>query len=323
MSVYNGELFVARAIDSILAQTLHNFELILINDGSTDGTQAILDTYSDPRIVQVKQSNHGLIYSLNKGIGLARADLIARHDADDVSEPSRFKKQVQVFKKHARVSVVGSAFMLTTVDDVDVAAFVPPIADVDIRRQMFTRNPLCHGSVMMRTAAVREVGGYSRTTSVAEDYDLWIRLAQAGHGFANLPEPLYRWQHNPLGISWNNDAKQAKEVEALRAALWKSQSVPVQSITTLVHRVWHIRLHQSQYAGQSARQLALDQWRLMRLSLRYRAYAQALRAALTYICMIPFNITAIGEWLWLTTKQFLRRSKHSVGQLLRSGSAPA
>ena len=108
MSVCNSEPFIRDAINSILGQTFQDFEFIIINDGSTDGSLQIIQSYGDSRIRITSQENLGLTKSLNKGIGIARGEYIARQDADDISEPSRLEKQVAVLEQNSRAVLVSS-----------------------------------------------------------------------------------------------------------------------------------------------------------------------------------------------------------------------
>jgi glycosyltransferase involved in cell wall biosynthesis len=320
MSVFNGGPSLSRAIESILNQTFKNFEFIIINDGSTDESLQIIKSYADadPRIVVLNQSNHGLIYSLNRGIRHARADLIARIDADDSSHPQRFEKQVAALRAFPEVSVIGSSFSLVDQNDHTIRTFVPPSDDIDIRRQLFSRNPLCHGSVMMRKDTIESVGLYHASAVVAEDYDLWVRVASAGGTFMSIPESLYRWQHNPDGISWNNNDKQAKQVARLREGLWQKLDFPSESSWNLIRRVWRIRLKQPIFAGQSARQLALDQYRLTKLLIQHGRIGSSVRLGLVYLCMFPFNALSISEQALLKLERYLARTRHWLSQSLRS-----
>jgi glycosyltransferase involved in cell wall biosynthesis len=195
MSVYNGERFLEEAVESILDQSLAELELIVIDDGSTDGTAEILSTYatSDPRVVVRAQPNEGRAAALNRGLGLARAPLVARLDADDVALPGRLERQRRFLAEHERVAVVGGA--VTFIDDEGrpFGDWRYPLTDVEIRRAFDTSTPLVHPAVMMRADAVKAVGGYRPVFEESEDVDLWLRLA-AAHELANVPELVLRYR---------------------------------------------------------------------------------------------------------------------------------
>jgi len=197
MSVYNAERYLREAIESILAQTLDDFEFIIVEDGSTDWSKQIIAEYAqrDVRVLPVwNVSNLGLTKSLNRGLDKARGVYIARQDADDRSLPERLQKQAAFLDAHPEVGLVGSWFMRMTEAGQPLHVIETPVADQAIRLKLFTRgNAFAHGSVMFRRECVEKVGGYREQFSYAEDYDLWLRIADR-YGVANLPEPLYWWR---------------------------------------------------------------------------------------------------------------------------------
>lgn len=205
MSVYNGEQYLSEAINSILSQTFADFEFLILDDGSTDKTPDIIRSYAstDARIRPIIRENRGLITSLNQLLMEARAPLIARMDADDIAEPSRFQRQIAFFMEHPEVGVLG-----TWSQDIDIAgkpieteALDHPITHEDFLRAVSTGQALiCHPSVMFRTDIVRAVGGYHSAFKHCEDLDLWLRLATQTK-IANLPERLLHYRHNDNQVS--------------------------------------------------------------------------------------------------------------------------
>ncbi|WP_353230835.1 glycosyltransferase [Novosphingobium sp.] len=199
MSVYNGERFLAAAIDSVLAQTCPDFEFLVMDDGSTDASPAILADYAarDPRLRVFTRRNRGLIASLNELLALARAPLVARMDADDVCLPDRFEQQARFLGEHAEVGVVG-----TWTEDIDEngAPYPLHVADHPLDHAGFVAAVvtgallLCHPAVMFRRDLVRDVGGYHPAFRHCEDLDLWLRLASVTR-IANLPQRLLRYRH--------------------------------------------------------------------------------------------------------------------------------
>jgi glycosyltransferase involved in cell wall biosynthesis len=198
MSVYNGEQFLALAIESILAQTFTDFEFLILDDGSKDGSAAIIDAYAaqDSRIRAIHRENKGLIVSLNQLIEESRAPLIARMDCDDISLPERFAKQMAFLKANPEYGVVGS-----WTADIDENGEPYPIEGDDHATThegflaAIAKGPLlCHPSVLMRREAVLAVGGYHAAFQHCEDFDLWLRLAGVTR-LCSLPERLVKYRH--------------------------------------------------------------------------------------------------------------------------------
>jgi glycosyltransferase involved in cell wall biosynthesis len=178
MSVYNGGPYLAEAIESVLRQSFQNFEFLLINDGSTDGSGELLDEYarSDERVRVIHQENRGLIASLNRGCSEARGDLIARMDADDVCLPHRFEQQVRFLEEHHGVGIVGGITRYIDANGVLSGRGWPSWSSPAVNgwRLMF-ETVLCHPTVMMRREVYTQLGGYDSTALHAEDYELWTR----------------------------------------------------------------------------------------------------------------------------------------------------
>ena len=177
MGAYNGERFLRPAIESILSQTFRDFELIVIDDYSTDSTPRILREFKDARMrVLRNERNLGIAKTLNNGIAAARGEYVALQDHDDISWPTRLEYQVAFFDKHAQVGMVGSS--CNVIDE--VGTFVPhwPVEydDVKLRWALLWRCPFFHTAVMVRRRAIEEVGGYSSDPRYrfAEDYDLML-----------------------------------------------------------------------------------------------------------------------------------------------------
>jgi radical SAM superfamily enzyme YgiQ (UPF0313 family) len=200
MSVYNGERFLRESIDSILNQTFRDFEFIIINDGSTDRTGEILDSYSDERIKIFNQSNQGLTKSLNKALRLARGEYIARQDADDISEPNRLEVQVAYLESHPDIGLVGSfAKVINEQGDFTGNELIVPDFSEEIFELLPSRNCLLHGSVMFKRDIIDLVGNYNENFPYAQDYEFWIRISQK-FKVANIPKYLYRFRihHNQI-----------------------------------------------------------------------------------------------------------------------------
>lgn len=217
MPVYNASEYLSETIESILNQTFQNFQLLIVNDGSTDNSQKIIESYAskDDRVRVLYQENAGIVKTLNRGISLSTTELIARHDADDISLPTRFEKQINFLKQNPDCALVGSA--IETFGDNH-----PPrrIYHYEFHEQItdcfLLENSLAHGSVMFRKSAVLKQGGYTEASHAKhiEDYDLWARLARK-HRVSNLGEILYRYRIHSGSISSQQATLQKHNTRAL------------------------------------------------------------------------------------------------------------
>jgi glycosyltransferase involved in cell wall biosynthesis len=199
MPVFNGERFLREAIDSLLQQTYRDFELLILNDGSTDGSRAIVRSYADPRIRLIEhERNRGLTATLNRGLAEASSDLIARQDADDLSSPNRLAKQVEFFKLHPDVALVGTQARFIDERGYSSGGILQRACSHDsIKWDLLFDNSFTHSSVMFRKRVVRgELGGYDETFSYCQDYELWSRIATSHH-VANLSESLVGYRVHP------------------------------------------------------------------------------------------------------------------------------
>jgi glycosyltransferase involved in cell wall biosynthesis len=206
MSVYNDERFVGEAVGSILSQSYPDFELLVVDDGSTDRSREIVRSFPDPRIRLVENpENMGLTRSLNRGLSLAGGELVARMDSNDVSHPRRFEKQVAFLDRNPGVAVVGTraCYVSTSGRRFRHPAGWKPATPLGIRWYFMFDSPVNHTSSMYRTGIVRDrFGGYDETFRVAQDADLWLRIA-GSHEVANLPEVLLDQRIDPAGLSFD------------------------------------------------------------------------------------------------------------------------
>lgn len=212
MPVYNGERFLAEAIESILGQTFGAFEFVIIDDGSTDASPTILADYAsrDPRIRVVTQANAGIVAALNRGLAECRAPLVARMDADDVSEPDRLAAQTKVLRGDSDLVLLGTAIRLVAESGRPGPVVRGPACHDAIAETLQRGNCIAHPTVIMRRDAVMTAGGYREELRHAEDYDLWSRLAPR-HRLANLPHPFLRYRIHESQASW-----ESAEIQAIR-----------------------------------------------------------------------------------------------------------
>jgi len=191
MSVFNGEKYLREAMDSILTQTFTDFEFIIINDGSTDRTREILESYVDPRIRLYHQQNMGLTKSLNKGLSFAKGDYLARQDGDDISYPERLSYQVNFLDSNKNIGLIGTFASFINSKGEEFNIWKPPWEHEGIKKHLMITNCFCHGSVMFRKDCLDTVGYYREKFKYSQDYDLWIRISEQ-YRVANINEILYK-----------------------------------------------------------------------------------------------------------------------------------
>jgi glycosyltransferase involved in cell wall biosynthesis len=193
MPVLNAERHLQAALDSLAAQTCVHYELIIVDDGSSDATPEILRraaAQDDRIVIQAQPSTGGIARALNIGLDHARGAFIARQDADDVSRPTRFESQIRFLEHHHDVGLLGTWYDVLTADGRRRATFDHPLQDEPIRWKLLCENAFCHSSVMLRADVVsRHRLRYDERLDCAQDYDLWVRLLSHTRG-ANLPSPL-------------------------------------------------------------------------------------------------------------------------------------
>ena len=208
MSVHNDRRFLPEAVESILGQSFGDFELLVIDDGSTDGSGDYLCRLTDPRLRVIRNArNLGLTRSLNIGLNRADGRYVARMDADDVAEPDRLRRQVEFLDGNDDVGVVGTS--RTLLDETGGTVAVAPAAadDRGIRWKCLLGNPLAHPTVMMRHDVLnRHRLRYDESYATAQDYELWSRLLPVTKA-ANLVEPLLRYRLR-AGVSVTRKAEQ-------------------------------------------------------------------------------------------------------------------
>ena len=219
MPVRNGGPYLEPAVESILGQTFADFEFVIVNDGSTDATPEVLRRYqaADPRVRVIHQEKAGLVASLNRGCGQARAAYIARMDADDIAFPDRFARQVEFLDLHPDVAVVGSAVVRIDATGREIKRNTCPTTHAAIVEALREYTCFTHPSVMLRAEALAAVGGYHPAYGPAEDYDLWVRLSER-YELANLPDPLLYYRVFPGQISVRHLDQQVLSVVGARAA---------------------------------------------------------------------------------------------------------
>ena len=239
MGAYNAEPYIAAAIESILGQEFGDFELLIVDDGSTDRTRAIAEGYAarDPRMRIISEMHRGHVKALNQLLLEAGAPLIARADADDVCRITRFGRQVAFLDSHPDYGVVGCEM-----DFIDATGAPLPKAGPDwvhdhedMLRILSEGPPFAHPTVMMRREVVLAVGGYREAFDPAEDYDLWLRLSGRTK-FANLPERLVQYRVHPDQLSQKclpEQTRSAAIAQLAHKARMTGLADPTEGLTTL------------------------------------------------------------------------------------------
>jgi hypothetical protein len=232
MPVYNAKRYLEEAIESILGQTFGDFEFLIIDDGSTDRSLAILKRYAaqDARIRLSSGPNAGYVVRLNEMLHQARGDLIARMDADDVALPDRFARQVDFLRSHSEVDVVGGALELINSKGYLLDVYYDPQGHEEIEERCLTGAcPINHPSVMMRRKAVLAVGGYGVEMMPSEDLDLWLRMGERGR-LANLPEVITRYRLHGASVSALLQHRQLSQWQAVIDGACDRRGIPRQEL---------------------------------------------------------------------------------------------
>jgi glycosyltransferase involved in cell wall biosynthesis len=199
LPVFNGEKYLTDSIESVLSQTYQNWELIIINDGSTDNTEKLVLNYTDTRIrYLLNETNRGIIFSMNKGLEEAKGEFIARLDADDIALPLRLEKQIKFLAENKEYVLAGCYFH--TIDSAGnyLKKVTFPDNDLDAQSYLLLHNCFCHSAVMMRAGIAKDLK-YDPEFQVCEDYDLWYRISRRGK-IINIPVfgTLYRMHDNNI-----------------------------------------------------------------------------------------------------------------------------
>jgi len=230
--VYNAESYLKESLDSVFDQPYEDFELVLVHDCSTDNTRQLLEEYIDkPNVVFIENKyNEGVPFSRNRAFIAAKGEYIAIHDADDVSLPHRFEKQVKYLDEHPDVTFIGGHAIRISDTGMQIGHMVYPPEQTEgafrVIRQ-FKLNPIIDPSSMFRRQPVLDIGGYRMEPELrtVQDFDLWCRLLIDGHHLYNFQEPLIKYRINPHGVTRVKKAEQVLATDFVWAA-FKRRSFP-------------------------------------------------------------------------------------------------
>ena len=325
MPVFNGEEFLRAAIESILNQTFSDFELLIIDDGSTDGSHALAASYGDPRIrLEANEKNLGLIATLNRGLKLAQGEFIARMDADDISHPIRFERQVAYLDTHPKIGGCGTWFEKVTPKQTTIMRM--PESPALIRLFLLFDNPFLHSSMMLRRSLLDTHGlSFDPNYPHSEDYDLWARCSTLTD-MSNLPEVLVRYRDHPSNISHRYSREQDLAASRIRARQLEALALsPSQDELDL-----HQALVEFELDGELGRLVALRDWLRKVLAAGSHAYGIQEAAVHAHLARYwygacarqaahgwaawrvfrssPISLAAAWEWRWkLLLRCILRR----------------
>jgi len=220
MAVYNGQPYVKEAAQSILVQTFEDFEFIIINDGSTDGSKEVLEQFAAQanRVRLVHQENRGLTASLNRGLNMARGKYVARMDADDISHPERFDRQVDFLESNPEIGVLGTQIKRVDADGNLHGEWILPTDPGVVGWHTLFSTCLCHPTVMMRRSLLDDLNGYAEWAKQAQDYELWTRAVRETR-LANLPDTLHQLRRHENSVTAKKRDQQLRVCRKAAATL--------------------------------------------------------------------------------------------------------
>lgn len=227
--VWNAMPYLAVAVTSVLDQSFRDFELVAVDDGSTDGSLDILQTFAarDQRIRVLSRPNTGIVGALNDGLAAARGEFVARMDADDLCEPPRFERQLAFLRAHPECVCVGSAFLYMDAAGYYLKECHRPTDHATIERELLAGNggAIIHPAAMFRRAAVEQAGGYRPSAQWIEDLDLYLRLARLGR-LANLPEVLFKYRLHEQSVNFTRNQGRHERKLAVLAEAHTARGLP-------------------------------------------------------------------------------------------------
>jgi glycosyltransferase involved in cell wall biosynthesis len=240
MPIYNCAKFLEEGLASLLIQTFRDFEILAINDGSTDHSLDILKKFAtlDNRIKIINQKNTGIVGALNRGIKEARGKYIARMDGDDICFSNRFTDQVAILDKNPKVVLVAGDFEVINQESEFMYRELLLPEDDDLKQALYLRNPIAHGSTMFRKAVVESIGGYRDLYGPTEDMDLWIRLSHKGE-FATTTTSVYKWRMNQNGLTLSKNEESIAQSKAHIERRWDERKPSTRTRRQLLTKTRH------------------------------------------------------------------------------------
>jgi glycosyltransferase involved in cell wall biosynthesis len=323
MPAHNTAAFIGEAIASVLAQTFADFELLIINDGSTDETAAVVERFNDARIVLVHQPQQGIAAALNRGLQLARAPLVARFDADDICTPGRLQAQYDFIRANPGCVVVGC-----DVDYVDAHGghvfthAMQAHTDAAIRGLPPHICPFIHSGVLFVKAAIIRAGGYNERAHTFEDHLLWNQVLQQGLG-CNLPQVLLKVRLNPPSLTIDEKWRPARFLAIKKAVLQKGTITEAEGaeLAALLQQQQNNRLKEGAYHALLAKKFLWNNHQPnkarfhLRLAMRAKPFSATLRG-LYLLSYLP------GNWVrWLYRQLGSKHYEPATGQKTKTGNS--
>jgi Glycosyl transferase family 2 len=325
MSVFNGERFLAEAVESILDQDFQDFEFIIIDDGSTDRSASILASHQDrdARMRVFHEEHAGLVHSLNRGCELARGKYIARMDADDIASKNRLALQVDFMEAHQGIGVVGGSVEWINAAGESLYISTNPAEDSEIKADLLLRRRCAfwHPTVVLRREVFARAGGYRCAVIGAEDYDFWLRIAE-DFQLANLETVLLKYRIHSSQVSIQQRMQQTRGTLAAQlAAMRRKKGLQdplneVKEITPEVIVAWGIPL------AEQRREIFRDYRKWIRIMCAAGEYSSALKAARE---VLEAGVEDVERWqvadLHLTIAKLLWRERRFLGSATSAAHA--
>jgi glycosyltransferase involved in cell wall biosynthesis len=274
LPVYNAARYLRPAVDSILAQTERDFEVIAVDDGSTDASRSILEEYADrdPRVRLLSRPNTGIVGALNDGLALARGEFIARMDADDIALPERFARQLAWFAGRPGRVAVGSAFIYIDARAARLKWNPRSTRHEAIEQALLAGDggAIIHPAAMFRREAVERVGRYRALAQWIEDLDLYLRLARVGE-LGNLEETLLLYRYHEQSVNFTRNAGRLERKVAVLAEAHAARGLPFDPTA------FRTSVHPDRIGADAARDFAITSLRFADRSTPWRYAWRALR----------------------------------------------
>lgn len=297
LAVHNNAPYLAATLDSLLGQSFTNFELVIIDDGSTDDSLGILQAYAarDRRIRLVAQDNRGIPVTRNRLIALAHADYVAVMDADDIALPQRLAQQYAFLQTHPDVVWVGGAFQLIDEAGRLLTTVTMATENSEIQRLLLAgHTSFLHPTALIRKSALTQVGGYDNTFTSGCDLDLWLKLSEVG-AVANLPQPVVQYRVHSQSIGSRQQQQQHTNAERAFTLAWQRRGLERTFTVTGCrwrpqdnpHSRWEYALKYGWWAFNSRQRRTALHYGLRSLTLRPQAIASWRLLACALIKPLP------------------------------------
>ena len=260
MPAYNAGKYIGAAIESVLQQTFTDFELLIVNDGSTDDTVEVINAFNDPRIVVIYQDNKGVAQALNYGLKYARAPFIARFDADDICYPERLQQQYDFMIANPGYSIIGSAADYIDMEGLYLFTHKPPaFSNEEIQQLKYSVCPFIHSCVFYKKDVVISKGGYNEHAYTFEDHFLWVNILKDQKA-CNLPQSLIKVRLNPESITIDEKWRPRKFREIKYSTL-KNRTIGIKEGSLLAgigEKQYSAKIKQSSYYALCGKKLLLN-----------------------------------------------------------------